>query len=176
MRNNSFALLGLISFALTACDMPPLGPGGTTKQGKFQIAQDAPEGAATGTCWGKTETAAIIETVTREVLVQPAQVSSDGRIQQPAIYKKQARQEIVQEREVNWTQIVCITQLTEDFTASLQRALDARGFYRGPVTGLMDNRTRNGIRKFQAVDGFENGILTVAAARKLGLIAVPRTP
>jgi hypothetical protein len=175
MRIHSIALLGIISIALTACELPPLGAGGATKQGKFQIAQDAPEGAAAGTCWGKTETAAIIETVNREILVQPAQVSSDGRIQQPAIYKKETRQEIVQEREVNWIEIVCITQLTEDFTASLQRALSARGFYRGAATGLMDNRTRNGIRKFQAVNGFDNGILTIAAARKLGLVAVLRT-
>ena len=176
MRIHSLALLGVISFALSACDLPPLGKSGTTKQGKFKVVQDAPNGAATGTCWGKAETAAIIETVTREILVQPAQVSSDGRIQQPAVYKKEARQEIVQEREVNWTEIVCVTQLTEEFTASLQRALAIRGFYRGPVTGLMDTRTFTGIRKFQAVDGFSNEILSVAAARKLGLVAVPRTP
>lgn len=176
MRIHRYALLGVISCTLAACELPPIGAGGTTKAGKFQIAQDAPADAASGTCWGKTETAAIIETVNREVLVQPAQVSSDGRIQQPAIYKKQTRQEIVQEREVNWTEIVCVTSLTEDFTASLQRALAARGFYRGPASGLMDNRTRSSIRKFQAVDGFADATLTVATARKLGLIAVLRTP
>lgn len=174
MRYRKLALLGLIICAVGACEMPPLTQGGAPKQGKFQIVQDRPEGAVAGSCWGRTETAAIIETVNREVLVQPAQVSSDGRIQQPAIYKKETRQEIVREREVSWTEVVCVTQLTEEFTANLQRALAVRGFYRGPATGLMDNRTRSAIRKFQAIDGFDHAILTVAAARKLGLIAVAR--
>ncbi|MEP3054855.1 peptidoglycan-binding domain-containing protein [Ascidiaceihabitans sp.] len=142
---------------------------------KFQIVQTAPADAASGTCWGNRVSPAVIETVEREILVQPAQVSSDGRIQQPAIYRKESRQEIVQERREVWTQIVCVTAFTDDFVASLQRALAARGFYKGPASGLMDNRTRTAIRKLQSEDGFEQAVLTLATARKLGLIAVERT-
>lgn len=160
--------------ALSGCDVPT-DARSAGRLSKFQVVQTAPPGAAPGTCWGNRVTPAIIETVDREVLVQPAQVSADGRIQQPAVYRRESRQEIVQERREVWTEIVCTPQLTEDFIASLQRALAARGYYSGEVTGLPDNRTRTAIRKFQAEDGFSEGILTVAAARKLGLIAVQRT-
>lgn len=162
-----------VCLVLGACTPPGASTGG--KLSKFQIVQTAPVDAASGTCWGNRVSPAVIETVEREILVQPAQVSSDGRIQQPAIYRKESRQEIVQERREVWTQIVCVTAFTDDFVASLQRALAARGFYKGPASGLMDNRTRTAIRKLQSEDGFEEAVLTLATARKLGLIAVERT-
>lgn len=158
---------------LCGCDAVTPSRSSTTQTIGF--AQDAPQGAASGTCWGKTISAAIIETVNREVLLQPAQVSTDGRIQQPAVYKKEDRQEIIQPRRETWYETVCPTLLTEEFVASLQRALSVRGSYRGQITGLLDDKTRRSIRKFQIDSGFDSGILTVDAARTLGLIAVERT-
>jgi peptidoglycan hydrolase-like protein with peptidoglycan-binding domain len=64
--------------------------------------------------------------------------------------------------------------MTNDFVANLQRALSIRRTYRSKVTGLMDDKTRRAIRKFQQ-GSFESGNLTVASARVLGLVAVPRT-
>ena len=109
----------------------------------------------------------------REVLLQPAQVSTDGRIQQPAVYKKEDVQEIVQQSEETWYETVCPNLMTDDFVASLQRALSLRGAYRGKVSGLMDDKTRRAISKFQQ-GSFQSGNLTVASARTLGLIAIPR--
>lgn len=169
------ALCVTATLLLSGCVLPNAG-GGSGKLSAFQIVQSAPEGAPPGSCWGNRVSPAIIETVERESLVQPAQVSTDGRIQAPAIYRKESRQEIVRERQEVWTEIVCIPQFTEDFVASLQRALAARGYYRGEATGLLDNRTRTAIRKFQNDDGFSEAILTLDAARKLGLVAVERTP
>jgi len=83
-------------------------------------------------------------------------------------------QEIVQQRAETWYETVCPNLMTDDFVASLQRALSIRGTYRGKVTGLMDDKTRRAIRKFQQGD-FESGNLTVASARVLGLVAVPCT-
>lgn len=160
---------------LTACDVPASNTNASSATRTIGFAQDAPEGAASGTCWGKTISPAIIETVNREVLLQPAQISSDGRIQQPAVYKKEDRQEIIKPRQETWFETVCPTLLTEEFVASLQRALNARGAYRGQITGLLDDKTRRSIRKLQLDSGFDSGILTVDAARTLGLVAVPRT-
>ena len=109
------------------------------------------------------------------MLLQPAQVTSDGLIQQPAIYKKEVRQEIVQERRETWFQVPCEADLTPDFVSSLQRALAARGLYSGPITGVMDARTRSAVRRFQAPEGLDSGILSTAAARRLGLVAVERS-
>jgi peptidoglycan hydrolase-like protein with peptidoglycan-binding domain len=62
--------------------------------------------------------------------------------------------------------------LTEDFVSSLQRALSARGLYSGPISGRMDRQTRRGVRNYQAPLGLDSGILSLAAARKLGLAVI----
>ena len=135
----------------------------------------APPGAAPGTCWDKTVNPAVVETQTRKIELQPAQISSDGRVQSPPIYKTETRQTVVEPRRENWFEVPCADQLTPDFIASLQRALAARGHYNGPPTGTIDLRTRQAIHRFQRSEGFDNPTLTVAAARKLGLIAVAQT-
>ncbi|MEO0866065.1 MAG: peptidoglycan-binding domain-containing protein, partial [Pseudomonadota bacterium] len=106
---------------------------------------------------------------------QPAQISSDGRVQAPPIYKTEAQQVVTRPRRENWFEVPCAGLMTPDFIASLQRALEARGLYRGPVTGEMDARTSAAVRRFQKAEGFDNPTLTLAAARQLGLIAVART-
>lgn len=132
----------------------------------------APPGAAPGTCWGKNVTPAVVETVTRKVQLQPAQISSDGRVQAAPIYKTETRQEVVQPRRENWYEIICNADVTPEFIASVQRALAARGFYRGPVTGVLDMRTRSAIGRFQLSEGLDSSALSIAAARKLGLVTV----
>ncbi|WP_299146489.1 peptidoglycan-binding domain-containing protein [uncultured Tateyamaria sp.] len=136
----------------------------------------APPGAAPGTCWGKTVSPAVVETVTRKVLLQPAQISSDGRVQAPPIYKSETQQHVVQPRRENWYEVICDATLTPEFLSSVQRALEARGYYRGPITGVMDPRTRSAVRRYQSAEGLDSGTLSIAAARKLGLVAVERTP
>jgi len=132
----------------------------------------APPGAALGTCWGKTVSPAVVETVSHKVLLQPAQISSDGRIQAPPIYKTEEMQHVVQPRQEDWFQVPCAAQMTPDFIASVQRALEARGYYRGPISAQMDMRTRAAVRRYQQAQGFDSAVLSTAAARKLGLIAV----
>lgn len=136
--------------------------------------EQAPPGAPADTCWGKDVSPAVIETVTDQVMLQPAEILDDGSIVSPAIYKTETRQAIVKERKETWFQTPCAAQQTPDFVASLQRALAARGLYRGPVTGEMDNRTRRAVRAYQQPEGLDSGILSLAAARKLGLVAVER--
>ncbi|MEL6808528.1 MAG: peptidoglycan-binding domain-containing protein [Pseudomonadota bacterium] len=134
----------------------------------------APPGAAPGTCWGKTVSPAVVETVTRKVLLQPAQISSDGRVQAAPIYKDETYQEVVRPRRDTWYEVPCAADLTPEFIASVQRALDARGYYRGAISGEMDNATRAAIQRYQRDEGLDSKTLSVAAARKLGLITVPK--
>lgn len=134
----------------------------------------APPGAAPGTCWDKTVTPAVVETESRKILLQPAQISSDGRVQAPPIYKTETQQVVVQPRRDTWFEVPCAAQMTPDFIASLQRALAARGYYSGQITGVLDAPTRVAVRRYQRDEGFDNPTLTVAAARKLGLVAVAR--
>lgn len=169
------SVLAAAVFVVSACEMPPSGSNAPKSVQTIGFATDAPEGAAVGTCWGKTISPAVIETVTREVLLKPAQTTASGLIQMPAVYKKEDIQQIVRPRQDTWFETVCPNLLTEDFVASLQRSLSLRGNYMGEVTGLMDDRTRRAIQKFQLGGGFDSGNLTVASARTLGLVAVPRS-
>ena len=138
------------------------------------LTQVAPPGAKPGTCWGKTTQPAIIETVTEQVLVQPTQLNADGSVASPAIYKTETRQAIVQEREDSWFETPCPNTMTPEFNQSVQRALQARGLYTGPISGEMDARTRAAVRRFQKPSGLDSGILSLASARSLGLAAVER--
>jgi hypothetical protein len=114
----------------------------------------------------------VVETVTRKVLLQPAQISSDGRVQAAPIYKDETHQDVVKPRRDTWYEVPCAADLTPEFNASLQRALEARGYYRGPITGEMDGATQNAVHRYQRDEGLNSKTLSVAAARKLGLIAV----
>ena len=42
--------------------------------------EPGPPGAKPGTCWGKHTTPAVIETVTQQIMLQPAQIRSDGTV------------------------------------------------------------------------------------------------
>ncbi len=164
------SLLALV--ALAGCS-----PGGSgldpaaTPQVARQV-QAAPPGAEPGTCWGKHAAPAIIETVTHQTLVQPARTAEDGTVLQPATYRTETRQEIVRPRKDTWFETPCSSIQTPEFIATLQRALAARGFYRGTPTGRMDVATRAAIRRYQGTQGLDSPVLSLATARALGLVEV----
>jgi hypothetical protein len=138
-------------------------------------ASDAPPDGPADACWARDEMPAIIETVTEQVLVTPERRAADGTITQAAIYTTNVDQRMVQEREVVWFQTPCGAAATDqNFLASLQRALKARGYYLHDLTGQMDPATRNALRRFQAERGLDSETLSLAAARELGLVEVPR--
>lgn len=121
-------------------------------------------------CYGLKSTPAVIETVTEQVMIQPPQIASDASLREPAIFVTETHQRIVTERRELWFEVPCALEAGErDFIASLQRALAARGLYTGPATGEMNRRTRQAIRDFQAPQGLDSDILSLAAAQQLGL-------
>jgi len=130
-----------------------------------------PPDADPNACYGQDSTPAVIETVTEQVMLQPAQVSTDGQVTYPAIYKTETRQVIIQERREQWFETPCYPDMTPDFVATLQRALNARGHYQGPINGEMTPRTRRAIRAYQKQQGLDSAILSKAAARQLGLVS-----
>lgn len=157
--------------ALGACD--PLGPQSATDSAASTKAQK-PQGAAPGTCWGRDDTPAVIDTITEKILVTAAEVSEDGTVINPAIYTTKTRQEISVARREIWFETPCHDILDAEFVATLQRALAARNLYRGTISGKLDTRTRRAIRRYQEPLDLDSAILSLEAARKLGLIAVKR--
>ena len=121
-------------------------------------------------CYGRKSTPAVIETVTEQVMVQPPQIGTDGVVREHAIFVTETHQRIVTERRELWFEVPCALEAGDrDFIASLQRALSARGLYAGPVTGEMNRRTARAVRAFQAPQGLDSEILSLAAAQQLGL-------
>lgn len=169
--------------ALTGCDAAMQSPaipglGHIAALGEPNVIRasttQGPPDAKPGSCWGREVTPAVIETVTEQIVLQPAEVLDDGTVINPAIYKTETRQAIVRERRETWFQAPCDEDLPVDFTATLQRALQARGHYRGSVSAEMDARTRAAIRSYQKDQGLDSSILSLTAAQNLGLVAVPR--
>lgn len=71
--------------------------------------------------------------------------------------------------------VPCPEVMGQAFMETLQRALMARGFLEGPVTGVADTQTRAAVQAFQRANGFNSPILTLETAQRLGLVAIEVT-
>lgn len=125
-----------------------------------------------GNCYGRDVTPAVIETVTEHVMVQPAQVTSDGEVTSPAVFRTITRQAILRERREVVFETVCPQVLTHEFVASLQRALRTRGTYTGPINGILDTPTQKAIQAYQRQEGYDSSLLDIRTARDFGLVAI----
>lgn len=128
-----------------------------------------PPDADPDSCYGREIDPAVIETVTEQTVVQPAEVAPDGTVLRPAILETATEQRMVEDRREIWFETPCEMEGNAAHVATLQRALAARGLHQGPVTGEMDAATLAAIRAYQAPQGLDSAILSLAAARQLGL-------
>lgn len=160
----------IFACALSACALS----GCTQPVAVARLGQPAPDWAEPGTCWDRLITPAIIETVTVQQLVEEAVVGAEGQVLKPATYRTSSEQKIVRDRTEDWFEILCAQEITPQFVASLQRALQVRGLYDGAISGQLDKPTRKAIRAYQAPRGVDSESLSLASARALGLIAVAR--
>ncbi len=141
----------------------------------FASAQiDPPPGVNPDGCWVRDVAPAELQTVTRQIEVAPAQFDAAGQKIAPARFRTETAQVILRERQELIFETPCPDALTPDLISTLQRALDARGLYRGPINGVMDVPTRLAIRRYQNSNGLPSGLLSIQSARGLGLLATPR--
>jgi hypothetical protein len=166
-------LTGLVALAacVPASDRNAFADPQTARQGAVEVMRGVgPPDADPSACYAHEATPAVIETVTEQVMLQPPQIATGGQVLEPAVFVTETHQRIVEERRELWFEVPCEMQLGDpDFVASLQRALASRGFYLGPITGEMNRRTERAVREFQAPQGLDSDILSLAAARQLGL-------
>ncbi len=175
----AIARLGLV-LALGACvDGAPgdplltpgaLGPASLEPE-LIHSGADRPPSAKPGECWADAVTPAVFETATTHEMVSAARPATAGHPAVPAVYQTVSRQRIVKDRSQVWFRSPCPALMTPAFLGALQRALLARGYYTGPLTGAMDAPTRAAIRRYQAPLGLDSEILSLGAARQLGLVS-----
>lgn len=172
MRIRHWTLLGAL--ALSACNLSPSHGGGTFREpNSVRLFPEQPQDQS-GRCWANDETPAVIETVSVQVIERHAQLAPDGSVLQPAQLRTETRQRIVSGREVVWFETPCPNILTPDFISSLQRGLSLRSIYVGPAHGEMDRATQDAVRVFQKPMGLNSPVLSMVAARRLGLIEYSR--
>ena len=118
----------------------------------------APAAAQAGTCWAELQNTPVITSVTAQLLTQSA--------------PRRKPSETIDDGKAVWFERPCDREMTPYFVETLQRALQARGLYRRDITGEMDTATRFAIRLYQQPLGLDSGILSLSAARSLGLSRV----
>ena len=118
----------------------------------------------------------MIETVTEKTPLTPARLAVDletGKttVIRKATFKTVTVRKIVSPRKEQWFPAVCPHNYTEKFVQSLQRALKARGFYSGALTGWTDEQTKIAIKLYQRKYDVDSPIVALATAEEFGLIS-----
>jgi hypothetical protein len=133
---------------LAACNDPGAGAVLAWRDLSAEIrtgADGMPPGAQEGLCWAED--------------ILPATAASSG----PASRSGADGQRI-------WFRAPCSNQIDGSFVATLQRALKARGYYRGAIDGKMNRATRAAIGLYQGQRGLASEQLSLAAAKDMGLV------
>ncbi len=162
--------LPALAVALGACSAPEPASRALHPPGPPPL----PQAASDGTCRAREVVPAVYEQVMGEVQVVQAEIAEDGTVLRPPVYRRAPVPRLVRPRSEMTFEALCGHQMTPDFIASLQRALAARGYFAGNVTGALDGPTAAAVRKYQAERGLDSGQVSLATARELGLVAVPR--
>ncbi|MCH2164066.1 MAG: peptidoglycan-binding protein [Marinovum sp.] len=131
-----------------------------------------PPGAPEGTCWARDVAPAVFETRTEKVLIRPRSYSTDGKTEYPAQYETRYHPTLITPRKAFEFETVCADVITPEFIASLQRALQVRGFYLHEITGQFDTQTDAALRAYQQSQDVDTGLLTIETARSFGLVAM----
>ncbi|MEM6396854.1 MAG: peptidoglycan-binding domain-containing protein [Bacteroidota bacterium] len=69
----------------------------------------------------------------------------------------------------DWTEVACPDEVTEVSIRDLQRALNRAGYDAGVADGIMGNRTRAALTKYQEDNNLPVGEMNLPTLRKLGL-------
>lgn len=146
-------LVTVLCLMLAACQSSPE----VTRAEPVRSALSDAQAGGTG-CWARDLITAQTET--------RFEIGADG--------VRVAREVEIRPAEDRLFAVPCDEQLDRDTIASLQRALAVRGLHAGAATGIYDAETADAVRRYQAPLGLDSAILSLDAARMLGIIAVGR--
>jgi hypothetical protein len=109
---------------------------------------------------------AVYETVEIEKMVEaPKEIAETI----PAVYEEIPQTVKVKDAQLEWREILCETNTTEDVVAELQRALEEKDYNPGPIDGVYGWQTMNAVTRFQKDNDLPSGQLTIQTLRLLGV-------
>jgi hypothetical protein len=147
------ALVTALCLLLAACQSSPEVSRAEPAEAGFSASSAGGAG-----CWARDRIAARTET--------RFEIGADGA--------RVAREVEIRPAEDRLFAVPCDDQLDHDTIAALQRALAVRGLHAGVVNGVYDAETAEAVRRYQAPLGLDSAILSLDAARMLGIIAIGR--
>ncbi len=107
------------------------------------------------------------KTVTVTKMTSPP---SERRITIPEQYQTVSKTLKVSDGHMQWREILCDTNMTRGKVQEIQRALAAKGLYKGPIDGVVGHLTINAVKAFQRKAGLPvSQYVTVATAEALGV-------
>jgi hypothetical protein len=147
------------------------------------------EGEATGRTYCLAEVPAKFETITKQVVKEPATIKKvevpatyktirmkklvspavEKRIPIPAKHKMVAKQSKVSDARMEWRQVLCETNTTRDLVMQIQQGLQQAGYNPGPVDGVLGGATLSAIDAYQRKNNLPTGGLTIQTIEKLGI-------
>jgi hypothetical protein len=109
---------------------------------------------------------AVYETVKVEKLVeQPKEIAETI----PAVYEDIPQTVKVADAKMEWREILCETNTTENVVKELQQALLDRKYNPGPIDGVYGWRTMNAVTRFQNDNNLPSGQITIQTLRMLNV-------
>lgn len=135
----------------------------------------------------QVEVPPVFKTIRKQVLASPAQVSKiatppdfsnirvrkmiepskESRISLPAEFQTVSKRVRVSNERMSWQPILCETNVTQDVIASLQRALDEKGFDPGDIDGVLGSATMNAVEAYQRSNSLARGGVTMETLKEL---------
>lgn len=112
----------------------------------------------------RIEIPAVYNNVRVRKLVSPA---AERRIDIPQETRSITRREMVSDERLEWRQILCDTNLTDDVVRRIQRALLAEGYNPGPIDGVVGHETLAAVSAFQRARKLPRGGLTMTTLQAL---------
>lgn len=105
--------------------------------------------------------------VRRKVLAQAARTEE---VEIPAEYKELSTRKLVKVGGLTkWVEVVCKENINSNLILQVQQALKSKGYDPGPVDGVMGNRTREALRRFQEENNLPVGNMNKETMKALGI-------
>nr|WP_269331841.1 peptidoglycan-binding domain-containing protein [Futiania mangrovii] len=114
----------------------------------------------------KVEIPAKYETIKVKKVVEPArQVVTEV----PAEYETVTKRVKMSDGSIEWREILCEVNMTEDWVTRLQTSLKNAGYDPGKIDGVLGRGTYDALERFQKDKGLGSGELTIETLRMLGV-------